>query len=159
GFESAENDLRRGIARHPGDAISDIDVTLVARGDEAADADATLTGETHGVAAEIAALRYDAERAGRRHAVFEHDRERRNALLDNADRAAPVRAQQTHAAVARGKAQPILHRTSLLAELSESRGEHDNAADAAHSALLDGFARALGVNGDDGEIRCLRQVG
>ncbi len=120
GFETAQDHLGGGIARHPGDAVGDVDVALVARGDEPADADTALAGKAHGVAAEISALRDDAERAGGRHAVLEHDRERRDALLGDADRTEAVRPQQPHAMAARRNAQPLLHGASMLAEARQS---------------------------------------
>ncbi|MHC2408439.1 hypothetical protein ACVJGC_001030 [Bradyrhizobium diazoefficiens] len=91
--------------------------------------------------------------------MLEHDRERRDALLGDADRAKTVRPQQAHAAVARGQAQPVLHRAALLAELGKARREHDDTADAAGRALFHGLAGTLRIDRDDGEIRCLRHFG
>ncbi len=158
GFETAQDHPRRRVARQKGDAIGNIDVAFVPGGHETADADAALAGKPHREAAEIAALGHDAERTRDRQAFLENDREGGDALVGNADRAETVRPQDPHAGALPGGTQSLLQRSAGFAQFSKARGEHDDAADPARGALLDGGRRLFGLHRDQGQIRRLRYL-
>ena len=147
-LQASHDDLRGRIARHPGDAIGDTDVRLVAGGYPRGEADAALARHGVGIGPERAALADDADLAGLGQPGRHHGRERRIDRAGDVHETKAVRSQHADAGRARLGSKPALRRLALLAHFGEAGGEHDDVLHARRDGVVE---RGRGAGGRDGK--------
>ena len=128
-FGAGRDDLHIGATCHPFDALGNLDITLVAGGDEVAHLHAAAARQISDVCSISTALADHADRSGLWTLQFDGTGEGRVHVQRGVVDAQAVRSDDAHAAVTRNRGNCLLTTQACVAHLRKAGTEHHRGAD------------------------------